>query len=88
MATPPHLPPAPACRYDGQEAVMTGIEFGATKKDSVITSYRNHCHHITRGGTIAEVIGELFGRSTGASKGGGALLPATAHIPGSLPVQT
>lgn len=55
--------------YDGQEAVLTGIESAITKQDSIITSYRDHCQHISRGGTIEEVMAELFGRATGATKG-------------------
>ncbi|KAG1679790.1 hypothetical protein FOA52_012701 [Chlamydomonas sp. UWO 241] len=57
--------------YDGQEAVLTGIEAGITKKDSIITSYRDHCQFISRGGSIEQVMAELFGRATGATKGVG-----------------
>lgn len=56
-------------RYDGQEAVLTGLEAALTKQDSIITSYRDHCHHISRGGAIEEVMAELFGRATGATRG-------------------
>ena len=55
--------------YDGQEAVITGITAGCDVGDSIITSYRDHAQHLVRGGTVKEVIGELLGRSNGASRG-------------------
>lgn len=57
--------------YDGQEAVITGLHAGSKLSDSIITSYRDHALHLMRGGTVKEVIGELLGRSVGASRGVG-----------------
>lgn len=42
---------------------------------------RNHATHVMRGGTVVEVISELMGKVTGASKVGGWVGAALASLP-------
>jgi len=57
--------------YIGQEAVAVGVQSVKEKGDQVITAYRDHGHMLACGMDPKEVMAELTGRATGASKGKG-----------------
>ena len=57
--------------YIGQEAVAVGVQSVKEKGDQIITAYRDHGHMLACGMDPKEVMSELTGRATGASKGKG-----------------
>ena len=57
--------------YIGQEAVAVGVQSVKEKGDQIITAYRDHGHMLACGMDPREVMAELTGRATGASKGKG-----------------
>jgi pyruvate dehydrogenase E1 component alpha subunit len=57
--------------YIGQEAVSTGLIAAREPRDRVITAYRDHGVALNCGISANEVMAELLGKVTGASKGRG-----------------
>lgn len=58
--------------YNGQEAVSSGVIKAMTlQHDWFCSTYRDHVHALSCGVPAAEVMSELFGKSTGCSKGRG-----------------
>ncbi|MCC6402292.1 MAG: pyruvate dehydrogenase (acetyl-transferring) E1 component subunit alpha [Flavobacteriales bacterium] len=57
--------------YIGQEAILAGMVTAMGTDDRIITGYRDHCHPLVLGETPHRVMAELYGRTTGTSKGKG-----------------
>ncbi|MFN9622656.1 MAG: pyruvate dehydrogenase (acetyl-transferring) E1 component subunit alpha [Cyanobacteriota bacterium] len=58
--------------YNGQEAISTGvIKASRLKHDWYCSTYRDHVHALSCGVPAKEVMSELFGKSTGCSRGRG-----------------
>jgi pyruvate dehydrogenase E1 component alpha subunit len=71
--------------YVGEEAVATGV-IGALRPDEpIVSTYREHGHALARGVPIDAVMAEMYGRSTGCSRGRGGsmhLFDADRHFYG------
>jgi len=57
--------------YIGQEAIVAGTASATKKGDKHITAYRDHAHPLGFGMHPKYVMAELYGKSTGCSKGKG-----------------
>ena len=57
--------------YIGQEAIVAGTASACKKDDKHMTAYRDHGHPIALGTDPRMLMAELYGRSTGCSKGKG-----------------
>lgn len=57
--------------YIGQEAIVAGTVSGSRPTDFHMTAYRDHAHPIGLGTDVRVLMAELYGRSTGCSKGKG-----------------
>ena len=55
----------------GQEAVPASISQCLSKSDFAVSTHRGHAHYLAKGGDLNSMIAELYGKSTGCSKGKG-----------------
>ena len=61
-----------ACHtYVGQEAIATGVCAHFSQHDPIFSTHRGHGHALAKGMPPRELMAELFGRSTGCSRGRG-----------------
>lgn len=64
----------------GQELVPAVVARFLSDGDYAVSTHRGHAHFIAKGGGITELVGELFGKRTGCSKGiGGSMHLADAE---------
>jgi pyruvate dehydrogenase E1 component alpha subunit len=57
--------------YIGEEAVATGVMSALRPDDAVVATYREHGHALARGVPLDALMAEMFGRTTGCSRGRG-----------------
>jgi pyruvate dehydrogenase E1 component alpha subunit len=64
MRTPTHF-------SIGQEAVAVGVCSALERDDVVYSGHRCHAHYLAKGGRLAPMIAELYGKETGTAHGRG-----------------
>ena len=57
--------------YIGEEAVAVGVNQALTPEDNIVSTYREHGHALVRGIPVEAVMAEMYGKTTGCSKGRG-----------------
>ncbi len=57
--------------YIGEEAIAAGLMATLEPQDKIVTHYRDHGHALARGIDTKAAMAELYGKSTGLSKGKG-----------------
>jgi pyruvate dehydrogenase E1 component alpha subunit len=73
----------------GQEAVAAGFCAVLHREDYVFGAHRSHGHYLAKGGSLNEMMAELFGKSTGCAKGRGGsmhLVAPEVGILGTVPI--
>jgi TPP-dependent pyruvate/acetoin dehydrogenase alpha subunit len=73
----------------GQEGPPSGVSAHLRRSDYVFSAHRSHGHYLAKGGDLASMIAELYGRSTGCARGVGGsqhLVDLGAGFLGSAPI--
>ena len=73
----------------GQEAVPVGVSRLLRASDQVVSTHRCHAHYLAKGGSLAAMLGELMGKTTGCCGGRGGsmhLFDSKAGMLLSLPI--
>jgi pyruvate dehydrogenase E1 component alpha subunit len=61
----------PVHLYSGQEAIAVGLCKALEARDYVLGTHRSHGHFLAKGGSLRELVAEIYCRETGCSKGRG-----------------
>jgi TPP-dependent pyruvate/acetoin dehydrogenase alpha subunit len=80
----------------GQEAVAAAVGASLERSDLAVSSHRAHAHYLAKGGDLARMLAEIYGKATGCSRGkGGSMhlidesvgfMGSTSIVGGSVPV--
>lgn len=73
----------------GQEAVAVGLTAALKPEDYVMSTHRSHAHYIAKGGSLGEMMAEIYGKAMGCSAGKGGsmhLIDLSVNFLGATPI--
>lgn len=79
----------PCHLYSGEEAVSAGICASLDDRDYVFGNHRSHGHFLAKGGSLPELVAEIYCRETGCSRGRGGsmhLIDPAVGMLGAAPI--
>ena len=79
----------PCHLYSGQEAIAAGLCASLNGKDYVFGNHRSHGHFLAKGGSMQELVAEIYCRETGCSRGRGGsmhLIDPAVGMLGAAPI--
>jgi pyruvate dehydrogenase E1 component alpha subunit len=74
----------PTHLYTGQEAIAVGVCAALSSRDYIFGGHRSHGHYLAKGGDLRALMAELYGKSTGCSRGRGGSMHLVAPEVGLL----
>lgn len=79
----------PCHLYSGQEAVAVGLCAALDSADHIFGNHRSHGHYLAKGGSVDGLIAEVYGKTSGCSRGRGGsmhLIASDCGMMGSVPI--
>lgn len=74
----------PVHLYSGQEAIASGVCLALRKNDYIFGTHRSHGHFLAKGGSLKELVAEIYGREAGCSRGRGGSMHLVSPEQGML----
>ena len=74
----------PVHLYSGEEAIATGVCAALKEEDYIFGTHRSHGHYLAKGGSMPELVAEIYGKETGCSRGRGGSMHIIALEKGML----
>ncbi len=79
----------PCHLYTGEEAIAAGLCASLTERDYIFGNHRSHGHYLAKGGSLNELVAEIYCREDGCARGRGGsmhLVDPSVGMMGAAPI--